>query len=125
MQQPIHLPDFIPDDLQQAHGAEARCRVAEARRRPVQQPAPRSGPHTARTDLVAALLVALPGTILLSVLWAWLAITTSDLIWWAPTVGGATVAAVLALAVWLAKPTTSSSSHTPSHPGVRSVTKIG
>lgn len=106
MQKPIHLPDFIPDDLQQAHGAEARCRVAEARRRIAQQPAPRSRPRTARTDFVAAVLVALPGTILLSVLWAWLAITTSDLIWWAPTAGGITTAVVLAFSVWVATSTT-------------------
>lgn len=115
MQQPIHLPDYVPDDLQQAHGAEARCRVAEARRRVAEQAVPRSGPRTARTDFAAAVLVALPGTILLSVLWAWLAITTSDLIWWAPTVGGTTTAAVLALSVWLAKRATfRSSRHHPS-----------
>lgn len=124
MQQPIHLPDFIPDDLQQAHGAEARCRVAEARRI-AQQPAPRSRPRTSRTDFVAAILVALPGTVLLSMLWAWLAITTSDLIWWVPAVGGTTTATVLALSVWLAKPTTVRSSRTPTHPRISSVTKSG
>lgn len=110
MPPPIHLPDFVPDDLQQAHGAEARCRVAEARRRVAEQAVPRATPRTARADFTAAVLVALPGTILLSVLWAWLAITTSDLIWWAPTVGGMTTAAVLALSVWLARRTTFRSS---------------
>lgn len=116
MQQPIHLPDFIPDDLQQAHGAEARCRVAEARHRAAQQPAPSSRPRTAREDFVAAVLVAVPGTVLLSVLWAWLAITTSDFIWWVPTAGGITTAVVLALSVWVATSTTfRSGRHRPIH----------
>lgn len=110
MQQPIHLPDFIPDDLLQAHGAEARCRVAEARHRVAQQPMPHSRPRTTRTEFVAAVLVALPGIILLSVLWAWLAITTSDLIWWGPTAGGITTAVVLAFFVWAATSTISRSS---------------
>lgn len=115
MQQPVHLPDFIPEDLQQAYGEDARrsVRCHTASRSPVAAavpPASDSQPASAesvrsrrrRQDLTAAVIIALPGAVLLSVLWAWLAVTTDDLIWWFPAVGGLTTVAVLAATVWRA-----------------------
>lgn len=124
MQQPVHLPDFIPEDLQQAFGEEARHRVehhAASRRGPNAMPSAAGRPDRSptsglpplraerthgrdqRRDLIAAILLALPGTVLLSALWAWLAITTNDVVWWFPAVGGMTTAAALAVAVWRAR----------------------
>lgn len=113
MQQPIHLPDFIPEDLQQAYGEDARrsVRCHTASRSPAAvavPPASDSRPTSAesvksrrrRLDLTAAVLIALPGAVLLSALWAWLAVTTDELIWWVPAMGGLTTVAVLAATVW-------------------------
>lgn len=115
MQQPVHLPDFIPEDLQQAYGEDARrsvsCHTASRSPGAAGVP-PASGPWPTsaesirsrrhRQDLTAAVIIALPGAVLLSVLWAWLAVTTDDLIWWFPAVGGLTTVAVLAATVWRA-----------------------
>lgn len=119
MQQPVHLPDFVPEDLQQAYGEEARrsvrCHTASrfssgavapstadarpARRVPRTRPASDTGADR-RLDLIAALLIALPGAVLLSALWAWLAVTTDHLIWWFPATGGLVTVAALAVTVW-------------------------
>lgn len=115
MQQPVHLPDFIPEDLLQAYGEDARRSVSchTASRSPGAAGVPASsGPRPTsaesvssrrrRQDLTAAVIIALPGAVLLSVLWAWLAVTTDDLIWWFPAMGGLATVAVLAATVWRA-----------------------
>lgn len=91
MQPPVHLPDFIPQDLLNDHGDEARRLVeqrASSRRR-----------SPAGLPLRPAALIALPGIVILSALWAWLAITTGDPLWWFAAAGGVTSAAVFAATV--------------------------
>lgn len=127
MRPAVTPPDFIPEDIQAAHLDEARWLVQQRAPQPSAPPpsapqpsAPSDGSAPRRTgapprrrvrsrllgatraqrrNVAAAGLMALPGTLLLTGLWGWLALTTGEAVWWAIAGGGAAMTAVLAVAI--------------------------
>lgn len=101
---PVVVPDYLPAELQQAYGQQARHQVTARRHSSDAPPRPHhdGGPlgwlTIAQLPLVAAALaVALLGLTAMTVVWAWLA-TTHDPMWWAYTGVGAALLGVTAVA---------------------------
>ncbi|HVL98328.1 MAG TPA: hypothetical protein VM324_03450 [Egibacteraceae bacterium] len=120
MSLPAELPSFIPDDLLHAYADDARRHVERTR--------PRTAPHQAATTtiaagrpqpharrepvvvtlparpalsapLIAAMLLGLAGSVVVTALWSWLAVSQESVVWWWLAAGGFALVAVSSLLV--------------------------
>lgn len=106
----LHVPDHVPDDVQQQHLDAARAQVTQSRPRDSvrvlrhvaapPQPQVRPVPAVDAPMFLAAAVVAVVGVVLLTIMWTYLAVTVEPLWWWF-VAGGTLLVAPPAIATWV------------------------